>query len=115
MDLFGQANCEHIDGRQASGHGGLVDFMRGSRASDGGRGIIALPAITSDGSSSRIVPSLAVGVPVSVARSDADMIATEYGIADLRYASVDQRAERLIAIAAPQFRNQLANEWCDMR
>jgi acyl-CoA hydrolase len=115
VDLLGQANCEHIDGRQISGQGGMVDFMQGSRVSDGGRAILVLPATTSSGCVSRIVPPLVAGVPVSVARSDTDMIVTEYGIADLCEASVDQRAERLIAIAAPQFRNLLANAWYNTR
>jgi acyl-CoA hydrolase len=103
VDLLGQANCDHIDGRQISGHGGLVDFMRGSRVSDGGRAVLVLPETTSNGCVSRIVPPLEAGVTVSVSRSDTDIIVTKYGVADLREASIDQRAERLIAIAAPQF------------
>jgi acyl-CoA hydrolase len=115
VDLLGQANCEHISGKQISGQGGLVDFIRGSRVSDGRRAIFVLPPTTSNGCVSRIVLSLEASGPVSVARSDTYMIVTEYGIADLREANMDQRAERLIVIAAPQFRNLLANAWHNAR
>ena len=93
--------------RQVSGQGGLVDFMRGARASVGGRSVLALPATAAGGSVSRIVRGFAPGTPVTVGRGDVDMVVTEYGVADLRDAAVDERAARLVAIAAPAFRDDL--------
>src|SRR3546814_12790250 len=63
--------------------GGQVDFMRGARASEGGRAILALASTTANGKHSKIVPSLE-GVPVSTARTDIDVVGTEQGVASLR-------------------------------
>jgi acyl-CoA hydrolase len=115
VDLFGQVNGETIDGRQVSGHGGMVDFVRGARRSPGGRAVTVLAADAMKGSVSRIVPALAAGTPVSVARADTDVVVTEHGIAELREADIDTRAERLIAVAAPRFRNELAAAWDRLR
>jgi acyl-CoA hydrolase len=52
---------------------------------------------------------------VTLARSEAGYVVTEYGVADLGEADLDQRAERLIAVAAPEFRDQLANDWTKLR
>jgi acyl-CoA hydrolase len=108
VDLTGQANAEVLSGQQISGQGGLVDFVRGARASPGGRSILALPATANKGRTSRIVTALSPGAPVSVARGDVDLVVTEYGVADLREASLTQRRNRLAAIAAPDFRDELA-------
>ncbi|MDB5362449.1 MAG: hypothetical protein JWO51_3746 [Rhodospirillales bacterium] len=113
VDLFGQVNAEIADGRRVSGVGGLVDFMRGARASPGGRSILALPA-TARGGVSRIVARLAPGASVSAARADLDYVVTEHGVAALRYGSVEERAEALIAIAAPSERGDLERVWRDM-
>jgi 4-hydroxybutyrate CoA-transferase len=104
VDLFGQVNAEMAGGRQISGTGGSVDFMRAARASAGGRSIIAMNATARDGAVSRIVPKVEL---VTALRTDVDMVVTEYGIADLRHASAAARIEALIAIAAPQFRDAL--------
>lgn len=112
VDLFGQANAEFIDGRQVSGVGGLTDFLRGAGLSDGGVPIVALNA-TAKGRS-RIVPRLAANA-VSVPRADMGVVVTEHGAADLRGLSVDQRAQSLIAIAAPEHRDALADAWDEMR
>lgn len=109
IDLWGQANVEWIGDRTVAGVGGLVDFMRGARLSPGGRSILALPATAKGGSVSRIVALLAG--PVSVARTDIDMVATEFGLADLRGACEEERARRLVAIAAPAFRDRLWKDW----
>ncbi len=109
VDLSGQANGEFLGGRQISGHGGMVDFLRGARLSEGGRAVLALPA-TARGGESRIVPRLDAGVPVSVARADVDLVVTEHGVADLREASLGDRARRLAAIAAPEHRDRLFRE-----
>jgi acyl-CoA hydrolase len=111
VDLYGQANAEFMNQVQISGHGGMVDFVRGARASEGGRSILALPSTARDGTVSRIVPSLSPSTPVSVARSDIDIVVTEHGIADLRNAGVEGRALKLISIAAPQFRDSLTTAW----
>ncbi len=108
LDILGQANAEMIKGNQISAAGGLVDFLRGARRSKGGRAIVALVSTTSDGKTSRIVPTLAPGTSVSVARSDIEYVITENGIADLRNKTLPERAELLIEVAAaPQFRNEL--------
>ncbi|HEX6860349.1 MAG TPA: acetyl-CoA hydrolase/transferase C-terminal domain-containing protein [Caulobacteraceae bacterium] len=112
VDLFGQANAEFIAGRQVSGVGGLTDFLRGARLSEGGVPIVALNA-TAKGKS-RIVPRLAPNA-VSVPRADMGVVVTEHGHADLRDLPLDQRAQALIAIAAPEHRDALANEWDQLR
>jgi 4-hydroxybutyrate CoA-transferase len=111
VDLFCQVNCEYMGGQQIAGIGGQLDFVRGAKRAKNGISILALQASTRKGEVSRIVSRIPQNALVSVPRSDADFIVTEHGIADLRFASVNQRAERLIAIAAPQFRDQLANDW----
>jgi acyl-CoA hydrolase len=106
VDLFGQANLETAGGRQVSGVGGAPDFARAARLSRGGVSIIALPATHGGGRGSRIVARL--GGPVSIARHDVDVVITEYGAADLRGASAEERARRLAGVAAPQHRAALA-------
>jgi 4-hydroxybutyrate CoA-transferase len=114
VDLSGQANAEMLDGRQVSGTGGLLDFVRGARLSKRGRSILALPS-TASGKTSRIVPRLGEADVVSCPRADADIVVTEHGIARLRDKSLDERAEALIAIADPAFRDELANRWQALR
>jgi 4-hydroxybutyrate CoA-transferase len=109
VDLTGQANAEMLDGRQVSGTGGLLDFVRGARASPGGRSILALPSTAAGGKISRIVPRLGERDIVSCPRADADIVVTEHGIARLRAKSLAERAEALIAIADPAFRDELAD------
>jgi acyl-CoA hydrolase len=106
IDLSGQVNSEVAAGRYLGAVGGQVDFVRAGVASPGGRSIIAVPSATPDGKHSRIVASLA-GRPVTTARSDVDLIVTEHGVADLRGASLQQRASRLLAIAHPEHREAL--------
>jgi acyl-CoA hydrolase len=114
VDLFGQANVEWRGGRLVSGLGGAPDFARAARRSAGGRAILALPATASGGSISRIVARLDAPT-VSIPRDDADLVVTEHGVADLRGASLEARAQSLIAIAAPEHRERLAGEWEEMR
>jgi 4-hydroxybutyrate CoA-transferase len=108
VDLTGQANAEMLDGRQVSGTGGLLDFVRGARLSKGGRSILALPSTAAGGKLSRIVPRLGERDIVSCPRADADIVVTEHGIARLREKSLEERAEALIGVAAPGFREELA-------
>ncbi len=114
IDLFGQANAEFQDGRQVSGIGGLTDFLRGARLSDGGVPILALPASARKDSISRIVPRLSLGA-VSVPRADVAVVITEHGTADLRGLDLDARAQALIGVASPAHRDRLANDWSAMR
>lgn len=106
VDLTGNVNSEIAAGRYLGAIGGLPDFVRGAAVSPGGRAIIALPSTTPDGRHSRIVTTLS-GRPISVPRADADLVVTEYGVADLRGRSFRERAERLRAIAHPDFRDRL--------
>lgn len=115
IDLFGQANAEVMGGDQISGQGGLVDFVRGAKAAVGGRSILALASTAGRGSVSRIVPSLPAGTPVTVTRADVDLVVTEHGVADLRLASLDERAQKLIAIADPRHRGSLEGAWSESR
>jgi 4-hydroxybutyrate CoA-transferase len=115
VDLSGQANAEMLDGRQVSGTGGLLDFVRGARLSKGGRSILALPSTAAGGKASRIVPRLGESDVISCPRADADIVVTEHGISRLRDRSVDERAEALIAIADPAFRSELADGWEALR
>ncbi|MDE0006641.1 MAG: 4-hydroxybutyrate coenzyme A transferase, partial [Rhodospirillaceae bacterium] len=94
-----------------TGHGGLVDFVRGANASEGGRSIIALPSTAGKGRSSRIVPRLCPSRPVTLARSDVQWVVTEHGAANLALADTEQRAERLLDVADPAFRDWLADGW----
>jgi 4-hydroxybutyrate CoA-transferase len=115
VDLFGQGNAEMIGGRQVSGTGGLLDFVEAARRAPEGRSILALQAAASDGKTSRIVPTLAAGTVVTVPRAEADYVVTEFGVAELRDRSVDERAEALIAIAAPFARDGLTEAWRKQR
>ena len=83
-----------------------MDFVRAATLSDGGRSIIALPSTARQ--SSRIVSQLSG--PVTTARSDVDVIVTEHGAAHLRGLSGHARARAMIAIAAPQHREQLERD-----
>jgi acyl-CoA hydrolase len=112
VDLLGQVNGEIVQGRQISGIGGSGDFARAARLSARGRSIIALPSTVKE--KSRIVPLLGPGA-VTQPRADADIVATEHGLARLRHLSVDRRAEALIAIADPLHRSDLAAAWYKIR
>jgi acyl-CoA hydrolase len=100
-------NAEIAQGRHVGMVGGHGDFMRGCLKSQAGRAIIAMEATARNGAISRIVPRLSGGV-VTTARSDADTVVTEYGIAELNGRPVSERARQLIAIAHPDFRRPLA-------
>jgi acetyl-CoA hydrolase len=108
VDLTGQVNAEMTDGVYVGAVGGAVDFIRGARAARNGRPIVALPSRTAGKNISRIVARLSG--PVSTARSDAPIIVTEHGIADLRGLSLSQRVKRMIAIAHPQVREDLERQ-----
>lgn len=115
IDLTGQANSEAIGGRQISGTGGLVDFVRGARMARNGRSIIALGSTAARGKISRIVPWLENHPVVSCPRADIDYVVTEHGAARLKGLSIDERAEALIAVAEPKFRAELTDAWQRLR
>ncbi len=110
IDLTGQVCSESIGSIQFSGTGGACDFAFGALHSKGGRGIIAFASTTKRGSISKIKACLDPGSIVSIPRNYADIIVTEYGIANLRGRSVRERAEALISIAYPAFRERLRSE-----
>ncbi|MEN6324790.1 MAG: acetyl-CoA hydrolase/transferase C-terminal domain-containing protein [Syntrophomonas sp.] len=113
VDLFGQVASEASVGRNISGTGGQLDFILGSFDSRGGRGYVALASTLTkkDGSlESRIVPGLLPGTIVTVPRSIAFTIVTEYGKFNLKGKSTWERAEGLINLAHPNFRDELIKE-----
>ena len=107
IDLAGQVNAEMIRGKQVTGTGGSVDFMRGAASSRGGRSIIALGATAAGGRVSRIVPRLGDGNAPTALRTDVDYVVTEHGVADLRHRPERARAAALAEIAAPEFQSGL--------
>jgi 4-hydroxybutyrate CoA-transferase len=108
VDLTGQVCSDSIGSDIYSGFGGQLDFIRGAARSKGGRPIIALPSTARDGRLSRIVPALDPGAGVVTTRADVHDVVTEYGVARLHGRTLRQRAEALIAVAHPDFREMLA-------
>lgn len=106
VDLTGQVNAERVGNRYLGGVGGLGDFVRGALVAERGRSIVALPSTAARGERSRIAARLADGT-VTVPRSDADVVVTEWGAAELRGCTVRERARRLIRIAAPAHQEEL--------
>jgi acyl-CoA hydrolase len=105
VDLTGQVNAEQSGASYLGGTGGQVDYVRAGSRSPGGRSIIALPATAKSGTLSRIV--VALSGPVTTARSEVDVIVTEFGAAELKGQTLGERARRLISIAHPDFREEL--------
>jgi acyl-CoA hydrolase len=105
VDLTGQVNAEQSAEQYLGGTGGQVDYVRAGSRSPGGRSIIALPATAKNGKISRISATLAG--PVTTARSEVDVIVTEFGAAELKGRTLAERTHRLIAIAHPDFREEL--------
>ena len=109
VDLMGQANVEYLGGAQLSGVGGGFDFAQGAWLSPEGRSIIAMPATNRRGDISRIVARLDPDTPVAVPRHFTHYVVTEHGVADLAGLSTRERADALIGVAAPEFRDELAD------
>jgi acyl-CoA hydrolase len=107
VDLTGQVVADSIGHRLYSGVGGQMDFIRGAGLAPEGRAVIALPATAAGGEASRIVPSLHEGAGVVTTRAHVRTVVTEFGVADLFGKSVRERAQALIAIAHPDFRDEL--------
>jgi len=109
VDLTGQVCADSIGTKFYSGIGGQVDFIRGAARSKGGKPIIALPSTAKNEQISRIVPQLKPGAGVVTSRGDVHYIVTEYGVAYLHGKSIRERAESLIKIAHPLFREELTH------
>ena len=107
VDLTGQVCSDSIGTFIYSGFGGQVDFIRGAAQSKGGKPIIALPSSAKNDTITKIVPMLKPGAGVVTSRGDVHYVVTEYGVAHLFGRSLRERAERLIAIAHPNFREEL--------
>jgi len=109
VDLLGQCASETIDGHHYSGSGGQHDFARGAMYAPGGQGFLVLrsTAHTAHGVVSRIVGQLPAGEVVTTQKNTVDKVVTEYGVAELRARSIGERARALIAVAHPDFREQL--------
>ena len=105
IDLTGACNSEHMLGHQFSASGGQLDFVRGAYASKRGKSIIAATSTTARGKVSRIVARL--GGPVTTPRIDTHWVVTEHGAANLKGRSSTERAEMLIGLAHPEFRDEL--------
>jgi acyl-CoA hydrolase len=105
VDLTGQVNAEASGSSYLGGTGGQVDYVRAGSRSLGGHSVIALSATAKGGSISKIVSRL--NGPVTTARADVDLIVTEFGAAELKGQSLTERTKRLVAIAHPDFREEL--------
>ena len=108
VDLTGQANIEVAGGRYVGATGGAADFLRGAARSEGGVPVLALPSTAGPFTASAVSRIVArLNGPAGLARADAGVIVTEYGVADLRGLSLARRRERMIAIAHPDHRAAL--------
>ena len=139
VDLTGQVCAESLGTKLYSGVGGQMDFLRGAALAPRGRPIIALPSTARvsssmmsgnhsssspaasvgalepvDGYVSRITPLLSPGAAVTTSRAHVHYVVTEYGVAALHGRDLAERARSLIAIAAPQFRDQLERAASDL-
>jgi acyl-CoA hydrolase len=107
VDLTGQVCSDSIGNQFYSGIGGQVDFIRGASRSKGGKPIIAISSTAKDGAISRIVPMLSPGAGVVTSRGLVRYVVTEYGVAYLHGKTIRERAQALIDIAHPKFREEL--------
>jgi 4-hydroxybutyrate CoA-transferase len=107
VDLTGQVCSDSMGNYFYSGIGGQLDFIRGAARSKGGKPIIALPSTAREGTVSRIVPNLYPGAGVVTSRGDVHYVVTEHGVAYLHGKSIRERAEALIQVAHPEFREEL--------
>lgn len=105
VDLTGQVNAEQSGAAYMGGTGGQVDFVRAGARSPGGAALMVLASTAKGGSISKIVPSLSG--PVTTARTEVDVVVTEFGAAELKGQTLAERTRRLIAIAHPDFQEEL--------
>lgn len=109
VDLTGQINSEATPEHYLGAVGGQLDFTIGAMVATEGRSIVALASTADTGLTSRIVARSEVGI-VSIPRGYADCIVTEFGVAELRGQTLRERARRLVGIAHPDFRRELARD-----
>lgn len=107
VDLFGQCASETVGGKYYSSSGGQIDFARGVRFAENGKGYICMTSTAKNDEISRINLRLTPGSVVTTGKNDVDNIVTEYGMARLHGVSISERAKRLISIAHPKFRDEL--------
>jgi acyl-CoA hydrolase len=112
VDLTGQVCSDSIGTSFYSGIGGQVDFLRGASRSKGGKPIVAISSTTKNGTVSRIVPILSPGAGVVTSRGLVRYVVTEHGVAYLHGKSIRERAQALIEVADPRFRNELY-DYCE--
>ena len=113
VDLFGQVNAESAGIKHISGTGGQLDFVMGAYASKGGKSFICMSSAMKDKEGnlkSRILPTLSQGSIVTDPRSSIHYLVTEYGMVNLKGATTWERAERIISIAHPDFRDELIRD-----
>ena len=110
VDLWGQVCAESVGTRHMSGTGGQVDYVRGATQSKGGMSFIAFSSTAKGDTISKIKSTLTPGAVVTTSKNDVDYIVTEFGVAHLRGEPLSSRARQLIAIAHPNFRDELAFE-----
>jgi acyl-CoA hydrolase len=108
VDFLGQCASESLGSDYWSSSGGQADFARGAVLSEGGQAFIVLHSTTGDEQASRIVPQLHPGAAVTTFKNIVDRVVTEYGVAELRGSSIAERTRRLIDVAHPKFREELA-------
>ncbi len=107
IDFIGQCGSESLGFSPYSGTGGQSDFVRAANRSNGGKAFIVLPSTAKNDTISRIVPTLSAGTHVTTSKNDVNYVVTEYGVAQLRGKTAQQRCAALIAIAHPDFRSEL--------
>jgi acyl-CoA hydrolase len=110
VDMIGQCGSESLGPTPYSGTGGQADFVRAANRSKNGKAFIVLPSTAKDDTISRIVPKLTEGTHITTSKNDVNYVVTEYGVAQLRGKSAKQRAQALIAIAHPKFRDELIDQ-----
>lgn len=110
VDVYGQVTAESVHGRFRQSGGGQMDFTHAAQLSPGGRTIVTLPAVDAKTGQSRLVKRLAAGELVTGHRAYVDFVVTEFGAADLRGATLQERRRRIAAVAHPEHRESLLRD-----
>ncbi|MBL8681916.1 MAG: acetyl-CoA hydrolase/transferase family protein [Myxococcales bacterium] len=115
VDLSGQVCADSLGYQIYSGIGGQMDFIHGAALSKGGKPIIALPSTAKGGQASRISVALSEGAGVVTTRGHVHWVVTEFGAVNLHGATLRERGEKLVSIAHPDFRAELAKALANVR